>query len=113
MAVGLGVAITATAWKLGWTAKPDPGLLVGSLAILLIAGDLVFSKKKREEFKRTYQQIDRKYNPLSREVKNPWIVVAMAGVGVVGSLALGMPKALTIALLCSLGLLILNALIQR
>lgn len=67
-----------------------PVVFLICFSVLLIAGDLLFSKEKREKFKRTYQKLDR-YDPDREHRPKTKALVALSLVGLVGSLLLGIP----------------------
>ena len=67
-----------------------PFIFIICLFILLTVGDLLFSKDKREQFKRTYQKIDT-YNPTGESKPKPRTLIILSIIGLVGSLVIGIP----------------------
>ncbi len=67
-----------------------PAVFLICLSVLLIAGDLIFSKEKREQFKRTYQKLDT-YNPTREDRPKPLTLIILSVIGIVGSLLIGIP----------------------
>jgi hypothetical protein len=82
------------------------------LAVLLIAGDLVFSKEKREEFKRTYQKLD-KYDITRKDRPKPRSLVILSVIGIIASLLIGMPAIVTYVLCGMLVIFLFHSIMMK
>jgi hypothetical protein len=86
-----GIA-TFILWQMPSTIPSDklPAVFLSVFCGLSIAGDLVFSKAKRDKFRQTYQALDR-VNPDREHRPKPKTLIVMSLIGLVGSLLLQMP----------------------
>jgi len=87
----ISALVTVFFWKTQIVISDKlPQVFLICFIVLLTAGDLLFSKEKRNEFKQTYRNIDQ-YNPDRRHRPKPKVLIGLAAVGLIISLLLGIP----------------------